>query len=149
MNTPRILSTIAIVAIGLLVWVSAAGAKDKMCIPMGEITLKSPAEKASRPAVSFPHAVHMRYDCQRCHHTWTGRELITGCSVSGCHDLKSLDNTKDNKSLAIRYFKNAYHQQCIGCHKEIAVKNQKAEASIMGGHKVAPNGPTGCKDCHS
>lgn len=62
-----------------------------------------------------------------------------------------MENGKPVKdpAMKIRYFKKAYHDMCIGCHKEIKKKNKALEASKASlGEKLAPTGPTGCNQCH-
>ncbi len=136
-----------------LIGAAVAIAQDEMCVPMGDITIVPLTDKPQRSEVNFPHAVHFAYKCQECHHTWNGQELITGCSTSGCHDaaaspVDASGKPVNNPAQSIRYYKNAYHQMCIGCHKTIAAQNRKIEATRIGSQTVLPNGPTGCKDCH-
>ena len=127
---------------------------DDMCVPMGEIILEPLVEENKRSAVAFPHAVHFNYSCQSCHHTWTGNDPIVGCSTSGCHDLTATPKGEDGKPtkdamLKIRYYKKAYHDMCIGCHREIKQQNKKIEAAKASlGQKLAPTGPTSCNECH-
>jgi hypothetical protein len=134
--------------------VSAVASEEQMIVPMGDIVLEPLAMKAKRPAVTFPHAVHFDYACQACHHKWSGEEPIVGCSTADCHDLVELPKNDagqpvQEKSIAIRYYKNAYHEMCIGCHKEIKIKNRKMETSGMPvGEKLTSPGPTGCTECH-
>ena len=133
---------------------SIAVAEEEMCVPMGEITLSSLAQEAKRSEVTFPHAVHFSYACQQCHHKWNGEAPIVGCTTSGCHDLAELPTAKDGKKTIdptekVRYYKEAFHTSCIGCHKDIAVKNKAAEASGMAlSEKLPATGPTGCNQCH-
>jgi hypothetical protein len=129
-------------------------AEDQMCVPMGVITLAPLTEDAKRAEVSFPHAVHFSYACQVCHHKWDGRSQIKSCSTSECHDLAQAPKTKDKKPVkdrlvSIRYYKNAYHEMCISCHKEIKIKNKALEASKASLDEPLPTtGPTGCNKCH-
>jgi hypothetical protein len=144
---------VTVVLMGL-VWVSLLIADDEMCVPMGEITLSSLAKDAERSAVTFPHAVHFNYTCQECHHKWNGKEAIQSCTTSGCHDLdKAPVDEKgkpiEDKVIKARYYKNAFHDNCIGCHKQIKMKNKDMEASMASlGEKLPPTGPTGCIQCH-
>jgi hypothetical protein len=138
-----LVTVIAFIAFG-----SLGAAEDEMCVPMGDITIETLAHEAKRSEVSFPHAVHFSYSCRECHHTWNAQEPIVGCKASGCHDLAEKQDSKD-ASLKIRYFKEAYHTKCIGCHKDIKIKNQKLEASGMKlNEKLPVAGPTGCNQCH-
>jgi nitrate/TMAO reductase-like tetraheme cytochrome c subunit len=144
---------VTVVLMGLI-WVSLLIADDEMCVPMGEITLSSLAKDAERSAVTFPHAVHFNYTCQECHHKWNGKEAIQSCTTSGCHDLdKAPVDEKgkpiEDKVIKARYYKNAFHDNCIGCHKQIKMKNKDMEASMASlGEKLPPTGPTGCIECH-
>lgn len=133
---------------------SADDKDDKMCVPLGKITLKSIADEAKRSEVTFTHTTHFNYACQQCHHKWTGKEAITGCTVSGCHDLAKAPKDESGKPvldkvLNARYYKTAFHDSCIGCHKKIKMKNMAMEASKASlGEKLPPTGPTGCIQCH-
>ena len=141
-----------VVLMGVL-WGSLLIASE-MCVPMGEITLESLAAEAKRSEVAFPHAAHFSYTCQECHHKWNGKEAIQSCTTSGCHDLDKVpmdENGKPvkDKVLKARYYKNAFHEACIGCHKEIKNKNKAMESSAAAlGEKLPPTGPTGCNQCH-
>lgn len=142
------------VALCCFVFGSQMLAADEMCVPMGDIDLKPLTEEAKRAEVAFPHAVHFDYACQECHHKWNGKAPIVGCATSGCHDLTAAPKTKEGKpvkdpALKIRYYKKAYHDMCIGCHKAIKVKNKKMESAKASlGQKLAATGPTGCNQCH-
>ena len=142
------------VVLMVLVWGSLLIADDEMCVPMGEITLASLAKDAQRSDVAFPHSAHFSYSCKECHHKWNGKEAIQSCTTSGCHDLEKAPMDKDGKPvqdklLKIRYYKNAFHANCLGCHKTIKMKNKSMEASKAAlGEKLSPTGPTGCNQCH-
>ena len=89
---------------------------------MGIIPLEPPdTVEAKRATVEFQHSRHFVLACNNCHHTWDGSEPVTGCMTSGCHDLDALPRKEGSKAIdkdqAFRYYKNAYHGQCIGCHK--------------------------------
>ena len=135
-------------------WGTAVSAEDEMCVPMGDITLSSLAPHAERADVTFPHAIHFTYNCEKCHHTWDRKTAIVSCTTSGCHDLAALPKDAEGRitrdpEIQIRYFKNAYHSLCIGCHKEIKQRNEKIETmQLANGGKVVPTGPTGCIKCH-
>jgi hypothetical protein len=64
--------------------------------------------------------------CQACHHNSPVAKKPPRC-VS-CHGKPF-----DEKNLLRPGLKAAYHQQCMGCHKEMGVDKPK---------------PTGCTDCH-
>lgn len=136
-----------------MMWIPVTAAEEEMCVPLGEITLTSLTKEAQRAAVEFPHAVHFSYSCTECHHKWDNQAPIAGCSTAGCHDAVEAPKDKEGRIVKdqlqqIRYFKNAYHQMCIGCHKEIKQENKKVEMTQMAGKKLAATGPTGCNQCH-
>jgi hypothetical protein len=128
---------------------------DEMCIPMGTIMLE-PLEgvEAKRTAVDFHHPTHFGFTCQTCHHKWEVMdEPIAGCSTKDCHDVaeapKPLETGAIDEELAARYYKTAYHNLCIGCHKEMQIQNKALEMSGRILQENLPNaGPTGCIQCH-
>ena len=149
-----LMCVLVVLILGAAGTISGQEAEDEMVVPMGTIVLGPPeGVEQKRAAVDFPHARHFGFQCQDCHHKWKGTEPIKNCMTSGCHDvLVSPTRSKQSKSdpnLAIRYFKKAYHEQCIGCHKIMKLKNRKIE---MSGKKLdgplPPTGPTGCVECH-
>lgn len=135
---------------------AVSGEEDitEMCIPMGVIELGAPdGVEQKRAAVEFPHSRHFGFECQTCHHEWEGTTQIQGCMASGCHDV-TVSPTKSKQGVPdraeeIRYFKKAYHETCIGCHKIMKLKNKKIE---MSGKKIdgplPATGPTSCGECH-
>jgi len=134
--------------------VTGEEAAEEMCIPMGTIWLEPPDTiEDPRSAVEFPHNVHFSYTCATCHHKWDNESTINGCMTTGCHDLfEAPSKTKaagTKKELAMRYFKNAYHEMCINCHKEILANNKKLEASYRTLEEPLPrSGPVSCRECH-
>ncbi len=146
--------TVLLVTVVFLMMSSQLPAEEQMCVPMGEITLAPLNEEPKRSDVAFPHAVHFSYACQECHHTWDGQSQVVSCSTSGCHDLTEAPKTEDGKPVKdrmqnIRYFKTAFHESCIGCHKEIKVKRKALEASKASLDEPLPaTGPTSCNQCH-
>jgi hypothetical protein len=128
-------------------------AVEDMLVPMGVIVLEpDPSVEQKRSPVEFHHAKHFTYDCRTCHHKWEGNTKITNCTTSNCHDLLKAPK-KPTKYLAytekgIKYYKYAYHQNCIGCHKEIKVKQKKAEMLYKASEKEPKKVPTTCNECH-
>jgi hypothetical protein len=149
-----VLGLILAVVFGNALIVSGQENEETMCIPMGIISLEPPESvEAKRSPVNFPHSTHFSYQCQTCHHKWETDAAVVGCTTSGCHDLTESPqkSEKDNsgKELAIRYYKTAFHQMCIGCHKEMKSQNKKLEMSgkILS-EKLPDTGPVGCSECH-
>ena len=129
--------------------------EEEMIVPMGNIVLGPPESvEPKRSPVDFPHSTHFAsVDCRTCHHTWQGTEIIKNCTTAGCHDVAvsptKSDKDRVNPDMAIRYYKAAYHQLCIGCHKEIKVQNKQLETSFKQLNETLPvPGPTGCIQCH-
>jgi hypothetical protein len=143
-----------VVSMALCVSVALCEEVDQLCIPMNTLELKPLAgAEQHRSSVAFPHSAHFGYRCQRCHHTWKGTGEIQNCTTSGCHDQLSTPKNADGKipasQVAVKYYKKAYHQLCIDCHKQIKVKNKALELSQKKLTKgLAKTGPTGCVGCH-
>ena len=145
---------IVIAATGLGLTAAIGSEAEEMTLPLGELTISAPEDvEAKRSAVTFPHSVHFDYACQRCHHTWAGEPEIKNCTTSDCHDQLSTPKLAEEghpySEAAIQYYKKAYHQQCIGCHKEIKEKNLALEMSREPlDQPIVMGGPTGCVKCH-
>ena len=127
---------------------------DAIFVPVGRLALAPPVGVTpKRSAVAFPHSQHFGYTCMTCHHKWDGNSQVQSCTASKCHDQLS-PTLKDKKSLdygpvAIRYYKYAFHQQCIRCHREIKMHNEKLERSRKRlSEPLQWPGPTGCVGCH-
>ena len=127
---------------------------DAIFVPVGRLALAPPVGVTpTRSAVAFPHSQHFNYTCITCHHKWNGNSQVQSCTASKCHDQLSLPakskKSMDSKLEEIRYYKYAFHQQCIGCHREIKLRNKKLEQSRK---KIKEPlqwpGPTSCVGCH-
>jgi hypothetical protein len=106
-------------ATGLVVGSYAGGEKSAP----ETLTLGSLA-KTYEP-VMFSHAMHslIAEDCAVCHHHSPAGQTP---ACSKCHQASA-----DSKDSNIPALKDAYHRQCIDCHKQIEM------------------GPTGCMECHA
>lgn len=144
---------LSVFVVGLMLNVALAD-DEEMCVPLGEITLESLADDATRTPVAFAHTTHFDYSCKECHHKWDGKTPIVGCTTTDCHDLAQVPKTEDGKrvkdpKVRQRYFKNAFHKNCIGCHRQIKLANKKLETSQAALEGQLPRtGPTGCIQCH-
>ncbi len=127
---------------------------DAIFVPVGRLALAPPVGVTpKRSAVAFPHSRHFGYTCKTCHHKWDGNSQVQSCTASKCHDQLSVPvkskKVRANRLEAIRYYKYAFHQQCISCHREIKLQNEKLERSRK---KIKEPlqwpGPTSCVDCH-
>jgi hypothetical protein len=134
--------------------VSGESEDEDMSVPMGIIPLEPPESvEVKRSSVEFPHSTHFGFMCQTCHHTWETDAPVVKCMASGCHDgvvsPTKAEKGDDVEALTVSYYKSAYHQMCITCHKEMKAQNKKLELSGRVLFENLPNtGPTGCKDCH-
>lgn len=146
--------TVLLATVIVLMMSPLLAAEEQMCIPLGDITLTPLVEEAKRTNVSFPHSVHFSYACQECHHEWDGSAPVQSCSTSECHDLKQAPKTENGEpvqdsQLSIRYYKKAFHDMCIGCHKAIKASNKALEAARVSLEEPLPAvGPTSCNHCH-
>ena len=127
---------------------------DAIFMPVGRLALAPPVGVTpKRSAVAFPHSQHFGYTCKTCHHKWDGNSQVQSCTSSKCHDQLSFPvkskKTRANSLEAIRYYKYAFHQQCIGCHREIKIHNDKLERSRKKIKELLQwPGPTSCVGCH-
>ena len=135
-------------------WVAAQKTMDAIQLPVGTLTVSAPRGVVpSRSPVDFPHSLHFAYACKTCHHTWDGFTPVKNCTTSGCHDQVALPKDRNGKEVSaspeIRYFREAYHQNCITCHKRLETKRRRLEAGGRILNKPLPKtGPTGCIGCH-
>jgi hypothetical protein len=110
--------------VGLMIVSYAGGEKETEASSTGKVpetfSLGSVA-KIYEP-VAFAHEAHtlMAEDCATCHHH---SEAGQTPSCDKCHGA--------SKESGVPGLKDAYHQQCMGCHKEMDM------------------GPTGCAECHT
>jgi hypothetical protein len=87
-----------------------------------------------KPPVTFSHRIHEahRVACTRCHHDYQGRRNLwrEGLPVEKCGACHGLRPTARRLDL-----KNAYHQQCKGCHLKLKQEGRRS-------------GPIKCQECH-
>ena len=155
---------IALIALAAMVFAGSpitlaeqnAPTMDAIYLPVGRLALAAPVGfRSQRSAVAFPHSRHFEYACRTCHHQWDGQSAVRSCSAANCHDQlsapprKKIRRDQAGDTDAVRYFKFAFHRQCIGCHKAIKVHNDKLTQSVFSlSTPLAANGPTGCVGCH-
>jgi hypothetical protein len=144
---------LVITATGFSLSAAIGSEAEEMVVPLGELTINAPADvETKRSAVTFPHATHFDYACNRCHHMWEHDTAVLSCSTADCHDatLAPLKAAAEGEEIeSYQYYKTAYHSLCIGCHKEIKANNLKLERSMGRLPEQLPAaGPTGCVECH-
>ncbi len=114
----------AAIAVFIVAILFQVGYAQKKCPE--SLTLK--LEGAKLPPVAFTHSVHTekaKVDCAICHHKDKNPREPGGCMP--CHDRNDVKNGAPP-------VKDAYHKNCIDCHKESVAKKVSA--------------PTKCNDCH-
>ena len=102
-----------------------------------ELILNNPGAypKKQRAAVTFPHELHMgEYDCLTCHHKYQDGENILdedeleegnpAIRCATCHNSAARTGLRD-----------AFHRQCIGCHRKLRIAGETT-------------GPELCGECH-
>ncbi len=131
---------------------SESAAMQGQKLPGDDLIIPSVDEKWGQ--VKFTHQQHLAFsDCTFCHHTNKGltlesfkagkSEKIPFCA--DCHLRKEGDpKTPKNADGTELWSKEAYHFNCIDCHKgEITRKPKDAGAVLKQGE-----GPTKCAACH-
>ena len=149
-----VLSLVLVLILGSTLVIAAQNEKkdgDSLSVPMGTIELNPPeAVEATKSVVEFPHSRHFTNNCLECHHKWDMGPELQGCKTSGCHELTKAPQ-KSEKIDMVMYYKKAFHEKCMGCHKEIKSQNLAMEKKLRWGSKnlkLLKTGPTGCKECH-
>ncbi len=123
---------IIVTAVLIAIWASSLCAQpDKVVLGQSNI----PGGK-TRPVVTFPHNRHAEagLSCMDCHHLYKdGKNVLDegtlgegkeGIRCSACHGTKSRLNLEQ-----------AFHNQCIGCHRKFWKEKKKT-------------GPRFCGECH-
>jgi len=122
-------------------------------LPGNDLIIPSANDEKWGP-VKFTHQQHLAFsDCTYCHHTNKGLTLESfnaGKSekIPFCYDchLRKEDDPKNPKSAdgTELWSKEAYHINCIDCHKGEITKVPKDAGKIF----KQGEGPTKCAACH-
>jgi hypothetical protein len=123
MNKKKIL-TVLVFCLSLSLILIGYAAAQKKAPETSVLTL----EGAKMAPVAFSHPTHVdkaKVDCAVCHHKDKDPKEPQACVP--CHAIK---DPKDNAPTA----KEAFHKNCITCHKEVLTKGTPA--------------PTKCNECH-
>ena len=127
--------------------------ESSMSVPLGTMTIAAPeGVDAKRGPVNFPHGLHFQFSCQSCHHDWDGESEIVNCMTSGCHDEIQNSGKRDIKDPDnAMYFLAAYHNVCVGCHRDMDKQRQDQINAMPAAKKAAvpAAGPVNCSGCHS
>ena len=151
-----ILACFALVCLGQLLarWAttSAGAAAPQQKLPGDSLIIPSVDEKWGQ--VKFTHQQHLAFsDCTYCHHSNKGltlenfnagkAEKVPQCAE--CHARKEGETkTPKNADGTEVWSKEAYHVNCIDCHKGEITKKPKEAGAI----KKQGEGPTKCAACH-
>jgi hypothetical protein len=106
-----------------------------------EMTLVTTDSSKPKPAF-FPHKAHQdALQCADCHHGMAdGKQVpyVEGQEIGkceSCHNSEVLAGKMAGKEK-LDTFKGAAHTNCLGCHKEVAAKDEAKKALKS------------CKTCH-
>jgi c(7)-type cytochrome triheme protein len=143
MQRARMLLWVGMITVGLLLLAVGLRAQPEKIILDNHTVFTN----RQRPPVAFPHMDHIisGIDCKTCHHRFKdGKNILDemelqegaeGIKCSSCHKEKpgfrfapDLDPTKRN-------LQQAFHRQCIGCHRQLQQEGKKS-------------GPVTCGQCH-
>ena len=94
--------------------------------------------EAKKPGTSFTHKKHYEdysVKCEECHHAVKAKggavPATKTCTDAGCHQATQCNGqTVAAKNKACPFFEDAFHFNCIECHR-------------------SQSGPTKCGECHS
>jgi len=94
-----------------------------------KVTIDDKYPNKLKGPVTFNHKAHASsIACTKCHHTWKQETSKTPPKCAECH--KAGDTSE--KGL-----KNAFHKQCIDCHKDLQKQGKKTGPTVK------------CSDCHA
>ena len=102
--------------------------------------------KLQRPEVNFPHAAHMaKLECTDCHHRYKNHknvldpgQLEEGKPGTQCADCHAKPGSRFSPDLdpSTLGLMQAYHKQCLNCHRVMAQKGKTGPRTCGGCHKV-------------
>jgi hypothetical protein len=118
-----VMRSLLVLPSGILLLFLASTVLGAADYPKGTAGLK--LERAKMASVSFSHESHAgkaKVACARCHHA--DPQAPKACTT--CHQREAQE-----KKVGAR---DAFHETCIDCHKDVAAKGAKA--------------PVKCNECH-
>lgn len=124
---------------------SFAGAQEEMLV----IDNSGVYREKQRTAVMFPHDLHVRdFDCLACHHDYENGENIldektleegnVDLFCASCHDEAAGIDLKE-----------AYHRQCMGCHRQFRIHRCCVVCEKVVSLAGSDPGPELCGECHT
>jgi hypothetical protein len=143
---------VLIVAGFLIAYSATSAAMQGQKLPGDNVIIPSVDEKWGE--VAFTHQKHLAYsDCTYCHHTNKGltldqfnagkSEKVPLCAECHTREEGNAKTPKSGDGTEI-WSKEAYHVNCIDCHKGEITKKPKDAGAI----KKQGEGPTKCDQCH-
>ncbi|MBP1726141.1 MAG: class cytochrome family protein [Deltaproteobacteria bacterium] len=143
MRGVRVLLLVGILGMVVCTWTLQLNAQPEDILLDDHSVFKS----RERSPAAFRHMYHISngIECKTCHHRFKGgknildetelQEGAEGIKCSSCHKqtpgfrfAPDLDPTKRN-------LQQAFHRQCMGCHRQVSQEGKKA-------------GPVTCGECH-
>ncbi len=100
-----------------------------------------------RSTVSFPHDSHMDFDCMQCHHDYEDGENVLD------EDVLNETEPEDTIDLSMAEDPGDNPVKCISCHNDTSDKSEingmdAYHRQCIGCHKTENIGPTLCGECH-
>ena len=104
-----------------------------------EMVLQAEKDKAKtpKPAV-FPHKAHQEaFACAECHHTGKDGKQVAYTEGMEIQKCETCHFTGSGMPKKLETFKDAAHENCKSCHKDVAEKKPELAAKFKG-----------CMPCH-
>ena len=120
---------ITVAAVLILIWMPQLSAQpDKIVLDNSKVL-----GGRTRPAVTFPHNHHAEtgLSCKDCHHIYKdGKNVLEeGTLEEGKEGIRCSACHRANSRLKLE---QAFHDQCIGCHRKDLKENKKTGPRFCG-----------------
>ena len=152
MRQGQALAWMVMLCIGSLLWAVSLNAQPEDILLDNHSVFTS----RSRPAVEFPHMLHLddaAIECSECHHRFKDGENIVdemelyegadGVKCSACHKSEPGFRLKPDLDPTQRTLRQAYHKMCTGCHRQVNREDEKVAPVTCGGcHPKKKESPT-------
>ncbi len=124
---------ITVAAVLILIWTPHLPAQpDKIVLDNSKVL-----GGRTRPSVTFPHNRHAEtgLSCKDCHHIYKdGKNVLEeGALEEGKEGIRCSACHRPNSRLKLE---QAFHDQCIGCHRKDLKDNKKTGPRFCGGCHV-------------
>ncbi len=121
---------VTVVAFLSLIWTPHLSAQpDQIMLGSSKVF-----EEKTRPAVPFPHNRHAEagLSCKDCHHLYKdGKNVLEeGTLEEGKEGIRCFACHQSNSRPSLD---QAFHDQCIGCHRKALKENKKTGPRFCGG----------------